>query len=64
MLRIGDRVSMGILVLACGGTLVALTMASAAKKANLTGVPGRTQRLGKPIDESSFDERLNNLGKK
>lgn len=64
MRKIGDKLSMAMLVFVCGGTLVALGMTSAAKKAGLTGVPPSSQRPSSPDKQhQDFQDRLKALEK-
>jgi len=64
MLKIGDRASMTIMVLVSGGTLFALAMASAAKKAGLTGAPSSAQAPPSSDQvQKDFQERLKALEK-
>jgi hypothetical protein len=64
MLKIGDRISMTIMVLVSGGTLFALAMTSAAKKAGLTGAPisGQSQPSADQV-QKDFQDRLKALEK-
>ena len=59
MRKIGDRLSMTVMLVVCAGTFTALAMASAAKKANLIG-SGNKQS---DDSERSFHERLKALEK-
>ena len=67
--RVGDRLSLAILGLCCGGTFIALTLTSVAKRQGQTGPPpkpdypwlhkgGGSSGSGGPL---SFDERLRQL---
>lgn len=61
MVRISsDRATLAVLFAVCGGTLVALAMTSAAKKANMIGPP----RAPKKPSLDDFDERIKRLEKK
>jgi hypothetical protein len=55
-MKVGNRASMGMLVIVCLGTGVGLVFTSAAKKANLLG-PQRT------ITIDQVEERLKAVGK-
>jgi hypothetical protein len=59
MAKIGDRLSMFALVVACGGTFLALALTSAAKKANLLGPPAPPPWAA----DERFDDRLKALDK-
>jgi hypothetical protein len=64
MLKIGDRVSMAVMVLVSGGTLFALAMTSAAKKAGLTGAPISAQAPPSADQvQKDFQDRLKALEK-
>jgi hypothetical protein len=64
MLKIGDRVSMTIMVLVTGGTMCALAMTSAAKKAGLTGPPPSAQAPPSSDQvQKDFQSRLKALEK-
>ena len=64
MRKIGDRISMAVMVLVGGGTLVALALTSAAKKAGLTGVPQNSNQPSSPEKaHQEFQERLKALEK-
>lgn len=60
MMRVGDRLSMAMLVAVCGGTFVAVALTSSAKKANLIG--GSPSKEGaQPSPVKDFDDRLKAL---
>lgn len=64
MRKVGDRMSMALLVAVGAGTLAALVMTSAVKKMGMTGPPGRS--AGAPArapTEADFQERLKALEK-
>ena len=55
---------MAVMVLVGGGTLVALALTSAAKKAGLTGVPQNSNQPSSPEKaHQEFQERLKALEK-
>lgn len=56
-MKVGDRTSMGIFLLVCGGTFVGLALASAAKKSNILGPPRSA------VTADNVEEKLKNLGK-
>jgi len=53
---------MGLMIADCGGTLVALALTSAARKANLTG-PGQLHQSSSTSGMQEFDKRLKALEK-
>lgn len=59
-MKVGDRASMGILVVVCAGTFVALALTSASKKANGLKPVGAG---GASMSQQQFDERLKALTK-
>jgi hypothetical protein len=64
MARIGDRLSMITLVVACGGTFLALALTSAAKKASLLGPPAPPPWAAGGGSQKQFEERMKALDTK
>lgn len=58
MRKVGDRLSLAILGLCCGGTFVALSLTSIAKKAKMTGPPDKPDMPWLRDTERAFEERL------
>jgi len=61
MVKVGDRLSLAILGLCCGGTFIALALTSVAKKAGQTGPPEKPEWPWLQTAESSFEERLKRM---
>lgn len=56
--RVGDRLSLAILGLCCGGTFIALTLTSIAKRAGQTGPPEKPDWPWHKETQLTFEERL------
>ena len=61
MFKVGDRVSLAILGLCCGGTFIGLTLTSVAKRQGQTGPPEKTDWPWLKDAEASFEQRLGQL---
>jgi hypothetical protein len=61
MFRVGDRLSLMIMGLCCGGTFIALTLASVAKRHGQTGPPPKPDFPWLKDTESAFEQRMGQL---
>lgn len=59
--RVGDRLSLAILGLCCGGTFIALALTSVAKRLGQTGPPDKPDFPWLKASESQFEDRLKGL---
>lgn len=62
MVKVGDRLSLAILGLCCGGTFIALSLTSIAKKQGQTGPPAKPDWPWLKETEASFEQRLGRVG--
>jgi uncharacterized membrane protein YgcG len=62
MVKVGDRLSLLILGLCCGGTFIGLALTSIAKKQGQTGPPPKPDWPWLKDTEASFERRLGQLG--
>ena len=61
MVKVGDRLSLAIMGLICGGTFIALALTSIAKKQNLTGPPPKPDFPWLKASEAAFEERMRRM---
>lgn len=59
--RVGDRLSLAILGLCCGGTFIGLALTSIAKKAGQTGPPPKPDWPWLEDKQAPFEDRLQRL---
>lgn len=59
--RVGDRLSLAILGLCCGGTFIGLALTSVAKKAGQTGPPEKPDWPWLAESQAPFEDRLQRL---